>query len=121
VAFVHDKVEAAGLSPRSVAERYDLDLADMHRALAYCHEHPEEMGVKRVPTTEHAGVLFVPSHHLSPDRMYEIVAAVLRRYPTRDELRGVVRTEAWLDRVARSMYRSGYTDPAELQARRPSP
>lgn len=43
VLFVHEKVEGLGLSPRTFAERYDLDIADVYRALTYYHEHPEEM------------------------------------------------------------------------------
>jgi uncharacterized protein (DUF433 family) len=43
VRFVREQVEGRGLNPRAVAERYDLDVADVHRALAYYHEHPDEM------------------------------------------------------------------------------
>jgi uncharacterized protein (DUF433 family) len=43
VRFVHAQVEGRGLKPPEVAERYGLDVADVHRALAYYHEHPDEM------------------------------------------------------------------------------
>ena len=43
VFFVHAQVEDAGLDPQTVADRYDLDVADVYRALAYYHEHPDEM------------------------------------------------------------------------------
>jgi uncharacterized protein (DUF433 family) len=43
VRFVREQVERGGLAPPEVAERYGLDVADVHRALAYYHEHPEEM------------------------------------------------------------------------------
>jgi uncharacterized protein (DUF433 family) len=43
VRFVREQVEGRGLTPRDVAERYELDVADVHRALAYYHEHPDEM------------------------------------------------------------------------------
>lgn len=36
-------VEDAGIDPREVAERYDLPVADVYRALTYYHDHPEEM------------------------------------------------------------------------------
>jgi len=31
------------LDPRAVADRLDLDIADVYRALAYYHDHPGEM------------------------------------------------------------------------------
>jgi uncharacterized protein (DUF433 family) len=36
-------VEGAGRSLRSVAEEFDLDIADLYAALQYYHTHPEEM------------------------------------------------------------------------------
>jgi len=43
VNFVHERVEGRGLKPETVAERHDLDLADVYHALAYYHDHPAEM------------------------------------------------------------------------------
>ncbi|WP_181691414.1 DUF433 domain-containing protein [Natronomonas sp. LN261] len=43
VRFVHDRVEGRGLDPGTVADRHDLDVADVYQALAYYHDHPEEM------------------------------------------------------------------------------
>jgi len=43
VRTIHDRVEGRGLAPRTVAERFDLDLASVYRALAYYHEHQEQM------------------------------------------------------------------------------
>jgi len=43
VQFVKTQVEDRGLEPRTVADRHDLDLADVYRALTYYHDHPEEM------------------------------------------------------------------------------
>lgn len=43
VRFVHERVEGRGLEPRTVADRHDLDVADVYQALAYYHDHPEEM------------------------------------------------------------------------------
>lgn len=43
VRDVHARVEQRGLSPERVAERYDLDIAEVYEALAYYHSNPEEM------------------------------------------------------------------------------
>lgn len=43
VRFVRERVEGAGIDPGTVADRHDLDLADVYRALAYYHDHPQEM------------------------------------------------------------------------------
>lgn len=43
VRTVHDRVEGRGLDPRTVAERLDLDIAEVYRALAYYYDHLDEM------------------------------------------------------------------------------
>lgn len=43
VRFVKEQVEDRELEPRTVADRHDLDVADVYRALTYYHDHPEEM------------------------------------------------------------------------------
>lgn len=43
VRDVHERVERRGLEPERVAERYNLDIADIYEALAYYHNNPEEM------------------------------------------------------------------------------
>lgn len=43
VRFVQQQVEERGIEPAVVADRYDLDLADVYRALAYYHDHPTRM------------------------------------------------------------------------------
>ena len=43
VRHVYERVHGRGLRPETVAERYNLDIADVYYALAYYHEHPEEM------------------------------------------------------------------------------
>lgn len=43
VLRVFDLVEGRGLEPRTVADRFDLDIADVYHALAYYHDHPAEM------------------------------------------------------------------------------
>lgn len=43
VRQVHALVEKRGEDPEAVADRYDLDVADVYHALAYYHDHPDEM------------------------------------------------------------------------------
>jgi uncharacterized protein (DUF433 family) len=43
VQFVKTQVEDRGLEPRTVADRHDVDVADVYRALTYYHDHPDEM------------------------------------------------------------------------------
>ena len=43
VRHVYERVHGRGLRPETVAERYNLDIADVYHALAYYHEHPKEM------------------------------------------------------------------------------
>lgn len=43
VRQVADWVEKGDLSGKTVADRYNLDIADVYRALTYFHEHPGEM------------------------------------------------------------------------------
>lgn len=43
VRQVYALVEQRGVDPEAVADRYDLDVADVYHALAYYHDHPREM------------------------------------------------------------------------------
>ncbi|WP_254830240.1 DUF433 domain-containing protein [Haloglomus salinum] len=43
VRQVHALVERGGEDPEAVADRFDLDVADIYHALAYYHDHPREM------------------------------------------------------------------------------
>lgn len=43
VRQVYALVEEYGEAPEAVADRYDLDIADVYHALAYYHDHPREM------------------------------------------------------------------------------
>ena len=43
VRFIRDRVDGRGLEPGTVASRLDLDVVDVYPALAYYHDHPEEM------------------------------------------------------------------------------
>lgn len=47
VRQVADWVEKGDLSAKTVADRYNLDIADVYRALTYYHEHPGEMAEVR--------------------------------------------------------------------------
>jgi len=43
VRHIYERVHGRGLRPETVAERHNLDIADIYHALAYYHDHPEEM------------------------------------------------------------------------------
>nr|WP_232833724.1 DUF433 domain-containing protein [Saliphagus sp. LR7] len=43
VRFIKEQVEDRGLDPRTVADRHDLDVADVYRALTYYHDNPAEL------------------------------------------------------------------------------
>ena len=43
VRHVYERVHERGLRPEVVAERHNLDIADVYHALAYYHDHPDEM------------------------------------------------------------------------------
>lgn len=43
VQFIRTQVENRGLEPRTVADRHDIDVADVYRALTYYHDHPKEI------------------------------------------------------------------------------
>ncbi|WP_158056559.1 DUF433 domain-containing protein [Halorussus halophilus] len=43
VRQVYALVEERDEAPEAVADRYDLDVADVYHALAYYHDHPREM------------------------------------------------------------------------------
>jgi uncharacterized protein (DUF433 family) len=43
VRHIYERVHGRGLRPETVAERHNLDIADIYHALAYYHDHPAEM------------------------------------------------------------------------------
>ena len=43
VRDIHARVEKRGLRPQRVAERFNIDVANVYEALAYYHNNPEEM------------------------------------------------------------------------------
>jgi uncharacterized protein (DUF433 family) len=43
IRHVYERVNEQGLRPETVAERLDLGIADVYHALAYYHDHPDEV------------------------------------------------------------------------------
>ena len=43
VRQIHKLVEEREQNPEAVADRFDLDVADVYHALAYYHDHPRKM------------------------------------------------------------------------------
>lgn len=43
VQFIHAQVADRGLDPEVVAKKFDLDIADVYRALTYYYDHLDEM------------------------------------------------------------------------------
>lgn len=64
VRFVKEQIEDRGLDPRTVADRHDLDVADVYRALTYYHDHPKEMRdveqTRQSVIDEHEGLTTAP-------------------------------------------------------------
>lgn len=54
VLQIYERVEERGLQPQTVADRLDLDVADVYHALAYYHDHPEEIDTIR---EEHEAIM----------------------------------------------------------------
>lgn len=47
VLTIVERVEGRGLDPQTVADRHDLDVADVYAALLYYHERPREFEALR--------------------------------------------------------------------------
>lgn len=63
VHLLGQRVEEGGDDPATVAESLDLDLGDVYLALAYYHNHPEEMrelGRRKERAREQADTLTPP-------------------------------------------------------------
>jgi uncharacterized protein (DUF433 family) len=45
VQLIKERVEDRGLDPRTVANRYELDIAEVYHALAYYYDHLDEMRI----------------------------------------------------------------------------
>ncbi|MFB6229203.1 MAG: DUF433 domain-containing protein [Halobacteriales archaeon] len=52
VRQVYALIEERGVDPETVADRFDLDVADVYHALAYYHDHPREMNSVEAERTE---------------------------------------------------------------------
>ncbi len=52
VLTLRTHVEERGEDPRAVAAQFDLEVADVYRALTYYHEHPDEMQEARKKRAE---------------------------------------------------------------------
>jgi len=68
VHFIKERVEGRGLDPETVASRHDLDVADVYLALAYYHDHPDEMAeVERDRKERIAAAMQEADHAPDPD------------------------------------------------------
>jgi len=68
VRHVHDQVEQRDLDPETVADRYDLSLAAVYHALAYYHDHPDEMAAVEAAHDDAASVARERSTMSPPER-----------------------------------------------------
>lgn len=48
VYYVREQIEGRGIDPQTLAAEHDLDVADVYHALAYFHDHPDEMEEIRI-------------------------------------------------------------------------
>ena len=53
VSHIHALVEERGLDAQTVADRFDLTASEVYHALAYYHDHPEEMRAVEQRRREH--------------------------------------------------------------------
>jgi len=67
VRFLHGQIEERGLAPQAVAERYDLDVAEVYEALAYYHSNSEEMAAVEDRHERAVDVARDRSSHSPPD------------------------------------------------------
>ncbi|MBO4248859.1 DUF433 domain-containing protein [Halomicrobium sp. IBSBa] len=67
VGYIHDRVEERGLRPETVADRHDLPLSKVYHALAYYHDHPDEMDAVERQREEAAEIAREESTLTPPD------------------------------------------------------
>jgi uncharacterized protein (DUF433 family) len=63
VLHIHERVENRGLRPETVADRLNLDLADVYDALAYFHRNPaaiQDVAERRQTVAEESETLEKP-------------------------------------------------------------
>ncbi len=63
VQWIQKRVEERGLEPQTVANRHELDVADVYRALTHYHDHPAEMQA----VEQRRGQLIEENRHLTTD------------------------------------------------------
>ena len=67
VRWIYARVHERGLRPETVADRHNLDIADVYHALAYYHDHPDEMADVEKRHQEAAEVAREKSEMTPPD------------------------------------------------------
>lgn len=68
VRHVYHRVHERGLRPETVADRYNLDIADVYHALAYYHDHPDEMAAVEKRHGEAAEIAREQSDMVPPEK-----------------------------------------------------
>jgi uncharacterized protein (DUF433 family) len=67
VRHVYHRVHRRGLRPETVADRHNLDIVDVYHALAYYHDHPDEMAEVETRHANAAEIARVESDVTPPD------------------------------------------------------
>lgn len=67
VRWIYARVHERGLRPETVADRHNLDIADVYHALAYYHDHPDEMAEVEQRHEEAAEIAREHSEMTPPD------------------------------------------------------
>jgi uncharacterized protein (DUF433 family) len=68
VRHVYQRVHGRGLRPETVADRHHLDIADVYHALAYYHDHPDEMNAVENRHDEAAAIAREQSEMTPPEK-----------------------------------------------------
>ena len=113
VLQLYEQVEGSGRHPADVAEQLDLDVGDVYAALAYYHEHPDEMtAVRNRRSSREARLREEVADELEPgsDDHSDVLPYARREglivvtkdvsdfgaYPARDDLRGRETLDDWV-------------------------
>lgn len=92
-------VEEHGESPQAVADRYDLDVADVYHALAYYHDHPSEMNevmTERGEAIDAVRESIDRPDGVDPDDAATEILALVEAYPNREAFRGQEILDDWV-------------------------
>lgn len=68
VRHIYERVHGRGLRPQEVADRLNLDIADVYHALAYYHDHQAEMGAVEKRHQEAAEIAREQSDMTPPEK-----------------------------------------------------